>query len=111
MYLYLYLRYISKLRLLANSCLYLLRVAIEGHLDDDSIHADVRVQSVDPLHQLHLRHRPGDPNVVDCDADLVARLPLHVDVDVGVASVTDLDDRQSRTMTLNEVDNKVSTYI
>ena len=82
--------------------MHLLGVAIKGHLDDDSIHAEVRVKRVDFLHELHFRHRPGDPDVFDGDADLVARLPLHVDVDVGVAPVTHLDDRQSWTRTLND---------
>ena len=43
---------------------------------------------------------PGYPDVVDGDADLVARLPLHVDVHVGVAPVAHLHDGQARAGTL-----------
>ena len=72
--------------------MYLLRIAIKRHLYDYSVDAEVGVERVDPLHELALRHRPGDADVVDGDADLVARLPLHVDVHVGVAPVPHLHD-------------------
>ena len=78
----------------------LLRIAIKRHLYDDSVDAEVGVERVDPLHELALRHRPGDADVVDGDADLVARLPLHVDVHVRVAPVPHLHDGQSGTGTL-----------